>query len=770
MKIDNLVIVESPAKAKIITKYLNSIPELKKYGNFNVIASYGHIRDLSKKDGIDIKNNFKPNYVLLGTPPKLKGTSSKSKVSVNSHTSNRSNTSSSYKDIVAKTLQNLKDNIKKSKTIWLAADFDREGESIAWHIKDHFKLKNYKRITFNEITKESLKNAVLNPRNIDMNLVDAQQARRFLDRIVGFEITPLLWNRFNTNLTLSTGRVQSATLNIIINKENEIKKHKSESYYTAIGSFKMDDFDINEAKYEVKDTIYKFKNNKEATSFLKSLKSKYFLEDIKTSNRSQKPPLPFITSTLQQTASGELKMSIKQVMGVAQGLYEAGLITYMRTDSYNLSTEILQNIEKYVKQNYGDKYYLGENRKKKSKNSQEAHEAIRPSNINKLSKDIKLTGKIKEEHKKLYDLIWKRTIASQMQSAKYYDIRICIKNEVFSQKECFVGKFKIFSFDGYLAIYGQKIDNNFNLEKYIKKISNLKKNLKMLSINAKNTWTIPPQRFSEATIVKILENVGIGRPSTYSSILGKLYEKNYIEKKDILGEQKEYINYTLLPNKKIKDFKVKKNLTDEKSKLISTDIGFQINDYMITNFENIIDPNFTSIIEEDFDKIATGEKKLINVMKPFYKDFSKTVISAKNKNKNINSKKEPKIKLNTFSNEITVQKIQYTIRIAKYGPVIQFKDSDSEKNKYVSLVPYLKASGKDIQDINKKDIKLLTSLPSTIGKYNNSDVKLLYARYGFYLQNGNKTASIFRQYNDLIINNKFEDIIELVKNKKIQFK
>ena len=740
MKYHNLVIVESPAKAQIIKKYLNSTQELKKYGNFHVIASYGHIRDLEKKDGIDIKNNFKPNYKVIENEYSIK------------------------------TLKNLKDNIKNSKIIWLAADLDREGEAIAWHIKEYFNLKNYKRITFNEITKESLKNAVLKPRKIDMNLVDAQQARRFLDRIVGFQITPLLWNKFNTNLTLSTGRVQSATLNLIIDKENEIKKHKSESYYTSLGNFKIDKFDINEAKYELNDKLHKFKNNKEALSFLKSLKSKYHLEDIKTSNRSQKPPLPFITSSLQQTVSGELRMSIKQVMGVAQALYEAGLITYMRTDSYNLSNDILASIAKYVKLNFGDKYYLGANKNQKSKNSQEAHEAIRPSNINKLPKDLKLTNKIKAEHKKLYEIIWKRTIASQMQPAKYYDIGICIKNEVFKANQCFVGKFKIFFFDGYLALYGQKVDNNFNLDNYIKNISKLKNNLKMISIDAKNTWSVPQQRFSESSIVKVLEKAGIGRPSTYSSIIGKLYDKHYIEKKDLLGELKQYVNYTLFPNNSIKDFKVKKNITDEKSKLVPSEIGFQINKYMSNNFKSIIDANFTSNVEEDLDKIASGNKTLLNIMNPFYKDFSKLVIAAKNKNKNNKNDKNNKITLNTFSNEIKIKDTNYIIRVAKYGPVIQFNDAKQEKPKYISLVPYLKASTKDIKDIDKKDIKLLTSLPMIIGTYNKNDVKLLYARYGFYLQNGTKNASIFKQYNNLILNNKFDEILNLIKTKKIKFK
>ena len=738
MKYENLVIVESPAKAQIIKKYLNETSELKKFGNFHVIASYGHIRDLEKKNGIDVNNNFKPNYKLITS------------------------------DYSAKTLKNLKDNIKNSKVIWLAADWDREGEAIAWHIKEFFNLKNYKRIVFNEITKDSIKTAVLNPKKIDMNLVDAQQARRFLDRIVGFEITPLLWNNFNTNLTLSAGRVQSATLNIIINKEKEIQKHKSESYYTSLGNFKIDKYDINEAKYEVNNNIHKFKNDNEALSFLKSLKSKYFLEDIKTSNKTQKPPLPFITSTLQQTASSELKMSIKQIMSVAQVLYEAGLITYMRTDSYNLSNSILANIATYVKTNFGNDYYLGLNKTKKSKNSQEAHEAIRPTNINTLPNNLKLNSKIKSDHKKLYDLIWKRTIASQMQPAKYYDIGICIKNEVFKSNECFVGKFKIYFFEGYLALYGQKADSNFNLNKYIQSISKLKNKLKMIHIIAKNTWSVAPSRFSEASIVKILETAGIGRPSTYSSILGKLYDKRYIEKKDMLGDLKEYINYTLLPNNTIKNEKEKRNISNEKSKLVPSEVGFQINEYMKKNFKSIIDSKFTSYIEEDLDKIASGNKTLLSVMNPFYKDFSKLIASAKNNNKDTKNKTKSKVKLESFTNEIKIKDINYVIRIAKYGPVIQY--SVNNKAQYISLVPYLKASNKDVKDINKKDIKLLTSLPKIIGNYNNNDVKLLYARYGFYLQNGSKTASIFKQYNQFILDKDFNSILELIKNKKIQFK
>ena len=737
----NLVIVESPAKAKIIKKYLNESDKLKDLGTFNVVASFGHIRDLDKKNGIDLTNNFKPNYIIIEN------------------------------DFTNKSIKNLTDNIKKSDTIWLAADLDREGESIAWHIKEHFKLKNPKRITFNEITKDAITKAVLNPRKIDNDLVDAQQARRFIDRIVGFDITPLLWKKFNTSTSLSAGRVQSVTLKIIIDKENEIKKFKTSSYYTVNGNFKIDKHNINEAKYELNDSIYKFKTDKEVVNFLKKLKKDYTLDNVKTSNKSSKAPPPFITSSLQQTASGELKMSIKQVMGVAQALYEAGLITYMRTDSYNLSQDFLNKVEKYIKENYNtkNKDYLDiKQYGRKSKNSQEAHEAIRPTNINLKPDDLKSSGKIKEEHKKLYSLIWKRTLASQMKSAKYYEVKICIKNSSFSKNECFVGKFKIYYFEGYMIVYGEKVNNNFDIDKYVDDIKSSASKLKMLEINAKQTWAVPPTRFSEASIVKVLESEGIGRPSTYSSILGKLYEKRYIEKKDILGEEKEYVHYKLSPINKITQEKVKKNITDEKSKLVPSDVGIIINEFMIKNFPDVIDLKFTSNLEEDFDKIAEGNKKFITVMNKFYGDFSKNINKVKNEVKS-NVEKNNKVKLESYQNKIKYNNLEYSIYIAKYGPVISFKDNDDEKTKYISLVPYLKATNKEIEDISKKDIKLLVNLPLKIGKYKNNDVILKYARYGFYMSNDNKNASIFKQYISLVIDYKFDEIIKLIKSEKIKF-
>ena len=751
---DNLVIVESPAKAKIIKNYLNKTEELKKFGKFNVIASFGHIRDLDKKNGIEIENDFKPNYVLI------------------------------QNEYTEKSYKKLKESIDKSDTIWLAADLDREGEAIAWHIKDHFNFKKnkkkVKRITFNEITQEAIKNAVLNPRKIDKDLVDAQQARRFIDRIVGFEMTSILWKKFNTSTPLSAGRVQSATLNIIIQREKEIGKFKTSSYYTVNGDFKIEGkgttkYDIEGAKYEKNDSLYKFKNQKEVESFLKGLTLKYSLDNIKVSNKSNKAPPPFITSSLQQTASGELKMSIRQVMGVAQGLYEAGHITYMRTDSYNLSTDFLNKVEKHIKENYNTKDvdYLNINKfSKKSKNSQEAHEAIRPSNINLKPGDLKITGKIKQEHKKLYELIWKRTIASQMKPAKYYEVKICIKNSSFNKSECFLGKFKIYHFEGYMIVYGEKSKHNFDIDKYVEDIKSNSKELKMVVINARNTWAVPTPRYSEASIVKVLEKDGIGRPSTYSSILSKLYDKRFIEKKDVLGEEKEYIHYVVNSKNKIKQEKIKKNITDEKSKLVPSETGIAINDFMIKNFPEIIDSNFTSELEKEFDNIAEGDKKFLPVMKKFYKGFSKNIDSVREKVKS-NVKKNKKIKLDSFENKIKVNNVEYIIRIARYGPVIQYSvlnEGGKDEMKYIALTPYLLATNKKIEDVNKKDVDLLISLPKEIGKYKKHPVILKYARYGFYLSNGKKNGSIFKQYINLVLDKNHSAIMGLINKEVIKFK
>jgi len=760
-KIKNLIIVESPAKKNTIEKYLNNNKELvKKYGLFVVIASFGHIRELDKKNdghiknGIDIKNGFKGKYIIK--------------------------TENNFKT----RFDNLKNHIRKAENIWLASDLDREGAAIAWHIKDEFKLKNYKRIIFNEITSEALSNAILNPTKINMNMVDSQQARRFIDRIVGFDITGLLWKEYNTNMKLSTGRVQSACLNIIINKEKSIKSHKSELYYSLIGNFVIEDYDIEDAKYCIDKKINKFTSREKMLTFLKNLDKKFKLESVDYKIKKESPPLPFITSTLQQTASSQLKMSIKQVMSLAQELYEGGFITYMRTDCYNLSSDFQTKCLKFIKEEYGDKYVGSYKSNKKSKGAQEAHEAIRVTKLNINYNNIK-GNKLTEKHKRLYDLIWKRSVGTLMSPAEYYNIDISIKDSKFKKNESFIGNFKSYLFDGYLKLYGLKIDKKFNIDEYINKIKKNYKLLDYVNLIAHHTWSTPPARYSEATIVKELEKNGIGRPSTYSGILSKLEEKNYYEKKDIDGELKQYEHFHMLNNKyknnklksifnKLKSNSVKsytkdlysyqeeRTITSEKSRLVPTDIGIEINNYMLKNFPLIVDVNFTSTIENELDLIANGDKEFLNVMNKFYKNFEKMINEAKLK------QTKNKKKLETYEKSFDINNKEVILRIAKYGPVIQY-ELNNKKN-YISLIAFLKNTNKTIEEVNINDVKLLISLPLKIGKKDNKDVELLYGRYGFYLKNDNKTASVFKQYNQLVINYQFSEIMKLINEDKIKFK
>lgn len=740
----NIVIVESPAKAQTIKKYLNSIPELEKYGSWDVIASYGHIRDLDKKEmGIDINNKFTPHYILINNAWSKKA------------------------------IKNLKEQIKEADMIWLAADLDREGEAIAWHIQNYFKLTHYKRITFNEITKDALKNAVLNPRKIDMNMVHSQEARRVLDRLVGFSITPLLWKTFKTNIVLSAGRVQSATLNIIINKENDILKHVSSSYYHAIGYFMIKQFEVDDAKYLVDNKIYQFENSEEIKKFLKSLlgNNKYKLNDVSYSVKTIKPPPPFITSTLQQSAS-ELNMSIKQIMANAQVLYEAGIITYMRTDSTNLSQDAVSNLSSIIKTQFGDNYLQQYNKGNKVKGAQEAHEGIRPAKPDLNPSDLKLTSKIKKEHQRLYELIWKRTISSLMTPAKVYEIQISIIHPSFEKNQKFMGKFKLLQFEGYKIIYGEKADPNLDIVKYTNNISDNQSLLKPIRIIGKNIWTVPPTRFSEPTLVKTLEIEGIGRPSTYASIMTKLFDKSYIDKRDISGEIKLYVNYMLEPLKdnKIIEEEISRPISEEKGRLVPLDIGIQINDFMLKYFKPIIDVKFTSKVESDFDKIAEGEDTYLGVMTSFYKDFSKLLelVQGEINTRKKSDKNSSKIELKSYTKDFRINNKDYTVRIAKYGPVIQIKSSNTkegDKDEYLSIVPYLKATKKTIEDITEGDIKLLTSLPKNITKKGKREVILKYSRYGFYLSLDGKNYTIYPQYIKYVINGDTDELLNIIKDK-----
>jgi DNA topoisomerase-1 len=753
----NIVIVESPSKAKIIKKYINNNNNIvDKFGLFEVIASYGHIRDLPKKIlGIDINNNFKAKYVEI---------------------------CGKYSN---KTLKSLKENIENSEKVWIASDLDREGEAIAYHIKEYFKLKGkYKRIAFNEITPLAIENAIFNSRKIDMNMVKSQETRRILDRLVGYKISPLLWKNFETkSITLSAGRVQSAVLSIIINRENEIKEHKTESYYNIIGEFNI----VKNTKLETSNKI----NKKLAKLILNDIKESdnFSLYDISYKSRNEHSPYPFITSSLQQTASGSLKMSINQVMIYAQALYENGLISYMRTDSYNLSDSILEEIKNYIIENKSEEYLCFKNYEKKNKKtSQEAHEAIRPTNI-KMTKE-KLREKIKDgkykildnKHLELYSLIWNRTVASQMSPAKFYDLKVKIMH--IETKRKWIGREKIYYFDGYLSIYeierNKNIRSNIDIDKYINKIKDNKDELNSISFIAKNTWSVPLPHYSESSIIKTLDDNGIGRPSTYASIISKLYDKKYILKRDIEGLIARYDDYILKKDEKdmylnIKKESEEKAIINEKSKLIPQEIGYYINDFMSKYFSSIIKKDFTSNMEEKLDLINSGEENYLDVLNNFYNPFLKLLENVEIKTKNERKEQKGKIKMNSenYSKSYLLHNnTEAIVRIAKYGPVIQLKNIlPNNKDKFISLTKYLELKNKDIEEIDLDDIIFLMSFPINIGEYSHKidkeyvsdNLTIHIGQYGFYLKWNKKNYTIFKNKIGMIFNKDEDAIIDYFK-------
>lgn len=691
----NLVIVESGVKGKTIAKYLN-IPDINsKYGKFKVIASNGHIRDLVKKkdgteNGIDV-TNWNAHYETIKTK--------------------------------AKTIRALKEAIDEADMVWLAADLDREGEGIAWHIKQFFKLKKYKRITFNEITQNAIIRAINNPRDIDYNLVDAQQGRRILDRIIGFRLTQTLWKNFDTFSTMSAGRVQSVLLMILCENEKKINAFESSSYWNIHGNFQLDNIKIEEAKLYDDAVLKKFDDKKMLIKFFDKLRKAHYVVDknnTKIKQRNEKAPLPFITSTLQQDAHSKLGFSSKKTMKVAQELYEAGHITYMRTDSTSLSNDAMKMIHKHIIDTYGEKLFFNNNASntKKSKNAQEAHEAIRPT----IMKELQLSG----DQKKLYDFILKRTIASQMKPAVYEELHIHLNHDV--DKTVFVGKAKALIEQGYLVVYDVKREKS--LESMLKEIQVSNKSVKPTKVIGNNVWTSPPQHFNESKVIKTLESVGIGRPSTYASILDKLFERQFIQTKDIVGEDKNYEDYIIdFKTDKLKVAKETKSYFNEKNKIVPTTNGCAINDFLHKNFSNIVNIDFTSLMEDDLDEISTGKKNLKQVMSKFYQPFVKECEKLK-------VERGKKTKIEGTNNEFNIKGKTYIVRNARYGPVIQ------QDKTYISLTQYMKDTDKSIEDINEKDIKLLSSLPKKV----DSNKTLMYGRYGFYFsfEKEDKTLRVYK--------------------------
>ena len=701
----NLVIVESPAKAKTIEKFLGK--------DYTVLSSYGHIRDLHKKDfSIDIENGFKPIYEI----PDDK------------------------KEIVA----TLKKKVKEADTIWLASDEDREGEAISWHLYETLKLtpQNSKRIVFHEITKSAILNAIENPREIDLNLVDAQQARRVLDRIVGFELSPVLWRKIKRGL--SAGRVQSVAVRLIVDREKEIEAFKSETYYRVTAEFQTAD-----SKTPIRaELASRLKDEQEVTAFLEACKSAEFsVKDISVKDVKRTPAAPFTTSTLQQEANRKLGYSVSQTMRIAQSLYEAGYITYMRTDSLNLSSLAIGTISEEIKSSMGDKYLKVRKYHTTSKGAQEAHEAIRPTYI--ANKTI--NGSNME--RKLYDLIYKRTIASQMSDAVIEKTAIAITLN--NRPEHFVAQGEVIKFDGFLKVY---IESNVDdeesspvLEGMLPKL-NVGESLAYKTIDATMRFTQQPARYNEASLVRKMEELGIGRPSTYAPTIGTILAREYVETGTKTGTKREYRQYTLSVGEISQQTRTE-NVGAEKGKLLPTDTGRIVNDFLEEYFPQIIDYNFTANVEGEFDKIASGKQEWHSEIANFYHLFHPNVESVSN------MKMEHKVGERLLGIDPKTGK-PVSVKIGRFGPIVQIGSTDQEdKPQFASLL-----KGQTISSITLEEALKLFSLPRTLGQYEGEEVSANTGRFGPYVKYGKSFVSIPATLSPFSIS--LEEALQLIKAKR----
>jgi DNA topoisomerase I len=703
--IENLVIVESPAKAKTIEKFLGK--------DFRVISSFGHIRDLAKKNlGIDIENNFSPEYEI----PKEK----------------------------LKVVGDLRKAAAESKNIWIASDEDREGEAIAWHLINvlSLDLPTTKRIVFHEITRDAIANAVLNPRQVDMNLVNSQQARRILDRLVGFEISPVLWKRVQP--ALSAGRVQSVAVRLIVEREREIIAFKTESSFRINGIFKTDlsDKENNIIRAEASK---RFPGQKEALNFLDLCNAAEFrITGISVKPGTKSPAPPFTTSTLQQEAYRKLGFSVAQTMAVAQKLYEAGKITYMRTDSTSLSKLALAKSREVIFAEFGEKYSRTRQFKTKSKGAQEAHEAIRPTYPDALT----ITGN--QNEKKLYELIWKRTIASQMADAEVE--RTTISIGMSNSPVSFQAIGEVIKFDGFLKVYAESTDlENGDEEKYI--IPAVKKDMLLNydSISATQKYTSPPPRYTEASLVKKLEELGIGRPSTYAPTISTIQNRGYVLREDRPGEKRQITVITLSKGNVTKASKTE-SAGKEKSKLFPQDIGMIVNDFLIENFSEIVDYNFTAEVEEQFDKIAEGRLKWTGMLDKFYSSFHKTV-------ENTMEKKDRKTGVRILGNHPETGE-QVSVKMGRYGPVAQIGESgNGTKPRFASL-------GKNqlLETITLSEALNLFRLPRSLGAYEGDEMVVGIGKFGPYVRYRNKFYSLKKGVDDPY-SVTLERTLEIVKEK-----
>ena len=678
----NLVIVESPAKAKTIEKFLGK--------DYKVMSSYGHICDLKEKEFSINTDTFEPEYEI----PEKK----------------------------TKVVNDLMAEAKKADTVWLASDEDREGEAISWHLYTVLGLKpeNTKRIVFHEITKDAILRAIATPRDIDTSLVYAQQARRVLDRIVGFKLSPVLWRKVKP--ALSAGRVQSVTVRLIVEREREINKFISESNYKVTAQFLPVNAEDGDSVIS-SELSTRFKTAQEAEEFLKScIGSSFTIDDVSTKPLKKSPAPPFTTSTLQQEASRKLGLSVMQTMRIAQSLYEAGYITYMRTDSVNLSSLCLNSCKKVITEKIGEKYLKTRQYATNSKGAQEAHEAIRPTYMENSTIDGTQT------EKRLYELIWKRTIASQMSDAQ---IEKTVANIAISDhKECFIATGEVTIFDGFLHVYRESTDDDTAAETKVLPMVHAGESLKAQQITATERFTQHPPRYTEASLVRKLEELGIGRPSTYAPTISTIQQRGYVERGDKPGTERTYCRMTLVDGN-IKSVEEKEKVGAEKSKLLPTDIGLVVNDFLLANFPEIMDYNFTATVEKDFDAIAEGKKQWVEPISTFYKDFDPQISNI------LQTKSERKVGERILGTEPASGK-PVSVKIGRFGPIVQIGTStDDEKPRFAQMKP-----GQTMETITLEEALELFSLPRTLGDFEDKSIVIGAGRFGPYIKHNDAYVSI----------------------------
>ena len=706
----NLLIVESPAKAKTIEKILGD--------EFEVRSCYGHIRDLEKADmGIDLKNKFAPRYTVPSEKEKV--------------------------------VKELKSMSKKAKEVWLASDEDREGESISWHLAEVLGLdpKKTKRIVFHEITAPAIKKAVANPRFINMDLVDAQQARRILDRIVGFELSPVLWRKIGMQRSLSAGRVQSVAVRLIAEREREINQFLPESVFKISALFTAPDINKKKVKFKAEGP-QKLSTAGAAEKFLNESKgAKYTVKDIAVKDGKRTPSAPFTTSTLQQEASRKLGYSVSKTMLLAQKLYESGKITYMRTDSISLSETAVDAIKAEINSSFGEKYYQPRKFKNKNENAQEAHEAIRPSYMNE--------SKVNDaDLNRLYELIWKRTIASQMSDAQFE--KTTAKIEVSTNKETLTASGEVMKFDGFLKVYlesndEEEEDNNEEGESLLPPLAKGQV-LDFLEMTGLERFSRPTSRYTEASLVKKLEELGIGRPSTYAPTISTIMKRNYVEKREKEGVKRIFQILTLDNKDVIKQETASEITGAEKNKLSPTDLGLVVTDFLKLHFEKVMDFNFTAKIEGEFDEIAAGKLKWSDMLASFYEPFHVTIEHT------LETAERAKGERELGFDAVTGKKV--IARMGRYGPMVQIGHQDEEEKPRFAK---LKAS-QSIETISFEEAMELFKLPRMLGQFEEEDVSVNIGRFGPYAAHAKKFYSLNKEMDPYTVS--LEELTPMIAEKR----